>query len=301
MLARLAGLVGAAIVLVAACGGSSTDSPTHEPGAGAGKGGQGGSGGSGANGGSSGEAAAATGASAGKGGSTATVGKGGSSGAAGKGGSSGSVAKGGSSGSATKGGSSGKSGSPPEGGMAGDATGEAGAATGGVSIDDAPATVAVELCDKIYDCCSAAELMNIQGIGSSKTQCELAVAVFITLQVNAVKPAIAAGRVGYDGGALSRCLDDYGSRSCDMLRSIETFQCDGLIVPKQAVGDACGVNAECIDGYCDGANDANSPAGKCAATKANDADCAANAECQTSFCNGDGKCADSDASALCGG
>ncbi|HEV8549048.1 MAG TPA: hypothetical protein VGQ57_08470 [Polyangiaceae bacterium] len=227
-----------------------------------------------------------------------------SRGGGGTGGSAESGDSGGSSGlgAAGKGGSSGEAGSSGKGGMpAGGKGGDAGTATGGVAIDDAPSTVAVELCDKIYECCSADELMNIQGIGTTKSQCQLAVAVVITLEVNAVKPAIAAGRVAYDGSALSRCLDDYGSRSCDLLRGIETFECEGLIVPQQAVGDDCGVTPECIDGYCAGSSNASNPVGKCAPTRENGADCASNAECQSAFCNTEGKCADPDASALCGG
>lgn len=178
---------------------------------------------------------------------------------------------------------------------------QAGAPSGGVEIDDAPAEVAVDLCDKIYECCTAQEIMGISGIGTSKGQCQLAVALFVQLQVSNVKPAIAAGRVVYDGTALDRCLTDYGDQSCDMLRGIESFECEGLIVPQQALGEPCGVSAECIDSYCEGGGSAQTPNGECTALKANGADCAENAECQSKLCDANGACAEPSSSALCGG
>ena len=73
-----------------------------------------------------------------------------------------------------------------------------------------------------------------------------------------------------------------------MLRSIDSFECPGLIVPKQAEGDACGVSAECIDGFCDGGSSAANPVGTCAAIKATGASCAANEECESQYCGADG-------------
>lgn len=196
------------------------------------------------------------------------------------------------------GGSSGKGGSSNGAGSAGKGGGETGAA-GGVAIDDAASTVAVELCTKAFECCSAEAIQASQGVGSV-VQCELAVATIVQLQVNAAKPAIEAGRVVYDGTALERCLADYGSRSCDMLRTLASFECEGLIAPQQALGDACGLSAECIDGYCDGSSNATNPVGQCVPLKENGADCSANAECVSVFCSG-GLCDTLQAQALCGG
>jgi hypothetical protein len=274
MLRRISGLVGLFTVLAAACGGSSSDDAF---------GGTGGKGGSGA-----GVAGKETTGGTG-GGGTSTGGAGGAR--AGRGGSDG----------AGSGGTSGRAGASGANDSGAGGSNEAGGSGGGVAIDDAPAEVAVDLCDKIYECCSAEELMNIQGIGTSKGQCEFSVALFVQLQVAQVKPAIAAGRVAYDGTALERCLNDYGARSCDMLRGIESFQCEGLIVPQQSPGDPCGVTPECIDGYCVGGGDAQNPDGECAPTKANGIDCAADVECQSGFCDTSGACAEPSSSALCGG
>jgi hypothetical protein len=275
--------VGLFTVLAVACGGSSSD----DAGASGGKGGKGGSGAGVAG---KGPTGATGGAGASTGGTGGTTG-----GAAGTGGSR--AGRGGSDSAGTGGASAraGVSGSE-EGGAAGSNDGG-----GGVAIDDAPAEVAVDLCDRIYECCSAEELMNLQGVGTSKGQCEFSVALFVQLQVAQVKPAIAAGRVVYDGTALERCLTDYGARSCDMLRGIETFECEGLIVPQQSPGDPCGVSPECSDGYCVGGGDAQNPEGECAPTKARGIACAADVECQSGFCDTSGACAEPSSSALCGG
>ena len=295
MLIRTSLLVGVVVACFTACGGSSEFR--------SGKGGTGGSGGTADVGSGGDQEPGDGGGSSGKGGgSSGSSGKGGTapSGKAGGGGRGG-TATSGSSGSA---GSTGGTGTSGEGGSAqagASGNGEAGmnAAGGGVAIDDAATTVAVELCTKAFECCSAEEIQASQGV-SSVVQCELAVATIVQLQVNAAKPAIEAGRVAYDGAALERCMLDYGSRTCDMLRTLTSFECDGLIVPQQAEGDACGISAECIDGYCDGSSTATNPVGHCVPTREDGADCSANAECVSAFCNA-GVCETLEAQALCGG
>ena len=302
----ISGLVGVGLLtLVAAACGSSTKEFDGPNGGRAGKGGASGSAGRGGSGGSGSTGTGATGGSGAV--TTGGTGGGGTAGgtentAAGVSGDDGSggdtqAGSGGTGNGGTSGRAGGGAGGRAQGGRGGNA--QAGAPTGGVDINDAPAEVAVDLCDKIYDCCTAQEIMNIDGIGTSKGQCQLAVAVFVQLQVASVKPAIEAGRVVYDGTALDRCLTDYGDQSCSMLRGIESFECEGLMVPQQAVGDPCGVSSECIDGYCEGGGSAQTPNGECVALKANGSDCAENAECQSNFC--DTTCAEPSSSALCGG
>lgn len=271
------------VALLAACSGSSKEFSSEIPT----KGGSSGTGGGVGDGGSAGKGASSGAGSAGKGGTSGTSGMGG--GTSGKGGNTS-----GSAGTANASGTGGTSGAT-QGGSSG--TGEGGA-SGGVAIDDAAGVVAVELCDKAFECCTAEEIEASQGV-STVAQCQLAVATVVQLQVNAAKPAIEAGRVVYDGTALERCMTDYGSRTCNMLRALTSFECEGLIVPQQAEGDACGLSAECIDGYCDGGSNATNPVGHCAPLKELGADCGANAECSSGFCSG--TCEELEAEPLCGG
>jgi len=292
MLTRTTLLSAAVTALLAACSGSTKEFSSQSGGTGgtAGSGGSvGGSSGTGEDTGVSGEGNSPTG-----GGSTGKGGSGGASGSTGKGGTSGKG--GGTSKGGTGGGTSGASGSSGAG-----TSGEGGAAPagGGTSIDEAAASVAVDLCTKAFECCSAADLKALYGV-DNVIGCEVAVAFLVQSQVNAAKPAIEAGRVDYDGTALDRCLGDYGDQSCDMLRTLTSFECKGLIVPKQGEGDECGISAECVDGYCDGSSNATNPVGHCVPLKDDGADCSANAECVSKFCNAN-LCAEATSQALCGG
>ena len=282
MLTRVTLLVGFGVGVAVACGGSSTEFSSPVP-AKAGSGAQPGGAGKGTGGGS-GQGGTGGSAQAGKGGS------GGVSGGAGAG-------KGGAAG--TSGGTGGAGGTVATAGEAGMPSGGT-AGGGGVPIADAPVTVAVDLCDKIFECCSAAELMNLSVLGQSKSNCEFAVAAYLGLLLNAVTDSLTAGRLAYDGTALATCIDDYGTRSCNMLRGLDNFDCPGLLVPEVAEGDACGLSVECVDGYCDGSNDAANPVGQCVPKKQNGADCSDSAECVGGTCE-NLQCADTVTMALCGG
>lgn len=207
---------------------------------------------------------------------------------------------GGTAGTAGSGGSasSGKGGGSGTTSAAGGTTGSA-PAGGGTSIDEAAAAVAVDLCTKAFECCSADELKALYGV-DNVIGCEVAVAFLVQAQVNAAKPAIEAGRVAYDGTALDRCLGDYSDQTCDELRTLTGFQCEGLIVPRQGEGDECGISAECALGYCDGSSNATSPVGHCVPLEDDGAECSANAECASKFCSA-GRCEAPSSQALCGG
>lgn len=214
-------------------------------------------------------------------------------------------ATGGTAGSAASGGSgedtgAGKSGSGGTSGATGKGgSGGSGPAGGGTSIDEAAAAVAVDLCTKAFECCSADELKALYGV-DNVIGCEVAVAFLVQAQVNAAKPAIDAGRVEYDGTALDRCLGDYTGQSCDELRALTGFECEGLIVPREGEGDPCGISAECSEGYCDGSSNAANPVGHCVPLKVDGVECGANAECVSKFCSA-GLCAAPSSEALCGG
>ncbi|HEX5099923.1 MAG TPA: hypothetical protein VFV94_10505 [Polyangiaceae bacterium] len=210
------------------------------------------------------------------------------------GGTGGTASSGGSAGASSgKGGGNDKGGATSAGGTSGSAP-----AGGGTSIDEAAAAVAVDLCTKAFECCSADAIKALYGV-DTVIGCEVAVAFLVQAQVNAAKPAIEAGRVEYDGTALDRCLGDYGDQTCDELRALTGFQCEGLIVPRQGEGDECGISAECIEGYCDGSSNAASPVGHCVPLKDDGAECAANPECVSQFCSA-GRCEAPSSQPLCG-
>lgn len=197
-------------------------------------------------------------------------------------------------------GASGEGGSPSD---AGGASGSAAAGSGGIPIDSGPTEIARVLCDRIFDCCTEAELMGLPlNLGDSESSCQLGVAVYLAVIAEASKESIAAGRIDYDGVALAGCLERYGGEECALLRGLSLDICPEVFAPQVELGGACGISAECIDGYCDGSNDGANPVGQCAAKKQVGAGCAANDECESGLCEALGEgCVATVEEPLCGG
>lgn len=281
MLFRLTQAASLGIFVTVACGGSSTET--------SGTGGAGGGAGTAASGGASGTDSGAGGSSsAGKGGA-ASGGKGGSS--------SGGSSSGGAS-SGGKGGAAGlTSGSSGEGGASGGSGAPNG--TGGVDMTLAPTEVARAACAKIYECCSAEDLMNLSIIGGGESSCQLVVAAYIALQLQTSTPAFDDGRLGYDGAALEGMIDDLESRECDMLPALEELDLSDVLVPMVEEGGECGLDYECIEGYCDGGGNATSPQGTCAPLLETGDDCSAPTQCASGYC--DMTCGEATAVPLCSG
>lgn len=257
--------------------------------------------GQGAGGGTAGRAAGAGGMSSGSGGTGDGPGSGGDP----TPGTGGSEVAGSSSGSS--GTESGGDGGAPE-GSGGSTSGASGAGSagmtgGGISIDNGPAEIARVLCDKLFDCCTDAELEALPlSLGESESSCQIGVAVYLAVIVEASKESIAAGRIHYDGVALEACLDRYRNDACGVLETLDLSVCPDVFMPQIELGEACGISAECIDGYCEGASDATNPVGECAEKKPDGATCAANDECQSGLCEalGDG-CVPVSKAPVCGG
>jgi len=258
--------------LIAACGGESSPAP--------------GAGGTGATGGASGGSGGTGGSTGGTGGSTG--GTGGSTG--GTGGSTGG-----------KGGTGGTGGST--GGTGGSTSGTGGGSgAGGVPFDDAPTELAGAVCAKAFECCTEEELAAIAIVGSSETQCRLAVATLLQLYSADIETSVEAGRAAYDGEAVAGCIAAQEGRACDDLPSFGEIGCAGAVVPLVPIGDACGAHNECMDGgYCDGATQVASPTGTCAEKKADGEACTIAEECEGGACDTAAGCGPTDDTPICGG
>lgn len=208
------------------------------------------------------------------------------------------------SGAAAAGGEAGE-GEPGSGGMAGGAiSGSAGmAGTAGIPIANGPAEIARVICDKLFECCTEAELMALPlNIGDSESACQIGVSLYLAVIVEASTESIEAGRIRYDGVALEACLDRYRNEACGVVEKLDLSICPDVFAPQIALGEACGISAECIEGYCEGSNDAANPVGECAPKKQDGTACAANDECQSGLCEalGDG-CVPVSTAPICGG
>jgi hypothetical protein len=161
------------------------------------------------------------------------------------------------------------------------------------SIDSLPGAVGQTICQKIFTCCSAAERMANPLIGKDVQSCQSTVGGLLTLVLPSIKESIAKGRTVYHGDKLTSCLAQLDAQSCEQARSGEAGAdvfaiCEGAFEPKVAVGGGCSDDADCIAGWCDGAQDTT--LGKCAARKADGASCFEDAECTSGGCSTAGKC-----------
>ncbi len=192
----------------------------------------------------------------------------------------------------------GEAGAPPSSGGTGAVSGSGGG--GGIPIANAPVELATAVCGKVFECCSEAQRMGLSILGQSEDQCRLAVATFLALYAADIEASVAAGRADYDGEALAGCVAEQEQRACDMLPGLGDIGCAGAVIPLVPLGETCGAHDECIDGYCDGATQATSPTGTCAAKKADGEMCGAAEECEGGACTSTG-CGVATNTPICGG
>jgi hypothetical protein len=161
----------------------------------------------------------------------------------------------------------------------------------GLPLSNTPLAFAMAACDRLFDCCSPGELAMLVA-GSTEQDCTDAYQASLELDVAEYTAAVAARRALYDGVMFQTCLDDYGSRECQVLRESDKIQCFDAVRPQVALGFSCGAHFECIDGYCDGGSGAATPDGTCAQRKLNGAVCSEPEECESRHCDVIAGCAD---------
>lgn len=143
-------------------------------------------------------------------------------------------------------------------GCAGDGNG------GPVGIDDLGTELAIATCDKQWECCTDAELMeqymNITIDGEpidTEDKCvQFAGGIFTAVAIPSYKSSIEMGRIEYDGAAAADCIAAIENLSCTEYgastggRSAVPAGCRPFLIPKVADGGACDESYECIDGHC---------------------------------------------------
>jgi len=139
----------------------------------------------------------------------------------------------------------------------------------GVNPGDAPKLLAPAICAQAYRCCAMAELMKNDNAGTDVASCEAKTQAALAGQVDAIESSERKGRVNYDGLKVQACIDylDDPSTMCSDLNM--TFhlsgvpRCSSFLEPKVAVGGACTLDFECIDGFCDTTGVAKGADGTC--------------------------------------
>jgi hypothetical protein len=213
---------------------------------------------------------AAVGSGDARGSSTSVDGSAGQGGSAGMGGSGGSVGMGGS------------------GGGVGGSMGGADAGTpSNVPLERMPTELARALCEKMYACCSPAQLMNNLFAGSNQQSCQTNLATLLTLAVPSIQESLTRGRATYHGDKLGTCLMKLRAQDCAQARmsNLEESavpECEQFLEPKVALGGDCSDSGDCINSYCEGAIDAQ--LGKCAPKKQDGQTCEGDDQCASGSC-----------------
>lgn len=190
-----------------------------------------------------------------------------------------------------------------------------GCGAAGIPVDEMPREVAKAYCTKVFECCMANEA-GAEQYGTDVASCEEKIRPQFETTRSFVKTGQAKERIQYDGQKLSDCVGALKVATCAAMKRNQTSPltaCESSwMIPKVAVGSACGYDRECINGTCDGesldkgdgtcrafvAESQDCDAGvcgsglicdnskKCVKTKADGQACNANFECSTGGCNG---------------
>jgi hypothetical protein len=148
------------------------------------------------------------------------------------------------------------------------------------------------LCDKVFSCCSAAELMNNPRVGKDSSACQTTLDGEDSLFLADIEASIEEGRVVYHPDRMAACLANLQARSCDQLKMPPgdrnvTQQCEGVVESKVPIGGLCSGSFDCIGGWCEG--DDGPTKDMCSPRKPLGGDCDEGPECQSGVCDDDAR------------
>lgn len=142
-----------------------------------------------------------------------------------------------------------------------------GGGNGTTELDNLGLELATTNCEKQFDCCTDAEIMQqFMGITydgqpiTTEDQCvEFTNAIFSGLAVPHFKDSLAMGRIEYDGEAAADCIAEIGSLTCSEYSAGRNNElllaCRPFLRPKVADGGGCTEDYECTSHNCVGATD----------------------------------------------
>ena len=115
--------------------------------------------------------------------------------------------------------------------------------TGSVALNDMPHEMAIMLCNLLARCNPSSVLSTPAYAQQCLSELEKE---FTDQSIPALKAAIAAGKVTYDGAKMRACLDAYPQLACDYSNeSVVESACSNIWGGTAAVGDACNSSFEC--------------------------------------------------------
>src|SRR3954453_6948949 len=162
-----------------------------------------------------------------------------------------------------------------------------------VPLAQMPGELKKALCDKVFSCCSASELMANPKLGGTSESCQMALDREATFFLGDVQTSVDGGRLAYHADKMAACLETIRARSCDELKMPAgdmdvTDLCEGVFVPKVATGGACSEYWDCIGGWCEG--DLGHLMDHCSPRKPVGGDCDEGQECTTGMWGADRLC-----------
>ena len=172
-------------------------------------------------------------------------------------------------------------------------SGDRGAASGPVPVENVAAVWRKARCDKIYECCSPAERMSNPGLGTNAQDCQPALERESSTFLGDLPTSVAAGRVAYHADKMTTCLAELKARSCDLVKMPPgekdvTEMCEGVFEPKVPVGGACLEYWDCIGGWC--AGDIGGLMDRCTAKSDDGMVCDEGPECKSGMCDEHNTC-----------
>lgn len=164
-----------------------------------------------------------------------------------------------------------------------------------IALDDFGQQLGTVSCQKLFDCCTDAELMaNFMGITiegqpiTTVEQCTSLVAgLFTSFAVEDYKASIELGRAEYSADAAGSCVGQLSGLSCSQYSSLSSggagsdVDCEPYIIAKVGDGGACSEDYECTSDNCEGASQDVDGACKVKPTLGQDCDqaCASGSYC----------------------
>ncbi len=121
-----------------------------------------------------------------------------------------------------------------------------------VALVDLPNEAATAICQRVFNCCSAAELADelsgFDPVPTTVEECAAQVAQEISAELDAAEAGIMAGTITYDADLAGACVAGLGGLACGADQ--QDIECDPFI-GTVAIGAACASNEECVGGaYC---------------------------------------------------
>ena len=180
----------------------------------------------------------------------------------------------------------------PGAGQSSSDAGAVGAGDGGSPIEIAQAEFRKAVCDRIYGCCSAADRMGNDTIGTDAESCQDALEGETLFFLADIEASVTQGRVVYHADKMAACLDGLRTRGCDAIKmpagDLDIIDmCDGVFEPKVPIGGSCLEYWDCIGGWC--AGDLGDLKDTCTPRAEEGAVCDEGPECFTRICD-DNKC-----------